>query len=240
MNASPKKPQLLDLQAIQAEREARRQARRRRKIDTLFSDSGPYRRELYPKHLDFFKAGATHKERCFMAGNRCGKTVAGAYEVTLHLTGLYPPWWEGRRFACPTDIWAGGDTNKTVRDIITQELLGPPNERGTGIIPGDSILDISTARGVADSVDTVLVKHASGGTSTLGFKTYSEGRHSWQGSSRHVCWIDEEPPQDVYLEALMRTMVVPGDERGGIVLLTFTPLSGWSQVVDSFLGERAG
>jgi hypothetical protein len=34
-----------------------------------------------------------------MAANRIGKSEAGAYEVTCHLTGLYPPWWTGRRFA---------------------------------------------------------------------------------------------------------------------------------------------
>jgi phage terminase large subunit-like protein len=232
LNDSLKK--LLDLDAIRAERARRK----RRKIDTYFPDAGAHRRELYPKHLEFFKAGAEHKERAFVAGNRCGKTIAGAYEVTLHLTGQYPPWWEGRRFACPTDIWAAGDTNKTVRDIITHELLGPANERGTGMIPGDLILDINTARGVADSVDTVLVKHVSGGTSTLGFKTYSEGRHSWQGSSRHCIWVDEECPMDVYLEALVRTMIVPGDERGGICLLTFTPLNGFTELVSSFLDRE--
>jgi len=70
----------------------------------MFPSTGPLRRELYPKHLEFFRAGAAHKERAFIAGNRCGKTVAGGYETTLHLTGLYPDWWEGRRFACPSHI----------------------------------------------------------------------------------------------------------------------------------------
>ena len=38
-------------------------------------------------------------ERGFIAGNRTGKTVAGGYEVSCHLTGQYPSWWPGRRFA---------------------------------------------------------------------------------------------------------------------------------------------
>jgi hypothetical protein len=33
-----------------------------------------------------------------MAANRVGKTVVGAYETTVHMTGEYPAWWEGRRF----------------------------------------------------------------------------------------------------------------------------------------------
>jgi phage terminase large subunit-like protein len=223
---------------VQAELEARRRSRQRRKIDTYFPDTGPHRRSLYPKHLEFFRAGAEHRERAFVAGNRCGKTIAGAYEVACHLTGEYPAWWEGRRFEVPTDIWAAGDTNKTVRDIITHELLGPANQRGTGMIPGDSIVDISTARGVADAIDTVFVQHVSGFVSTLGFKSYSEGRANFQGTSKHLIWFDEEPPMDVYVEALMRTMVVPGDDRGGLCILTFTPLSGWSEVVNSFLGSE--
>jgi phage terminase large subunit-like protein len=165
--------------------------------------------------------------------------VACCFEDVLHLTGLYPDWWVGRRFACPTDIWVAGETNKSVRDILAHELLGPVSERGTGMIPGDLIADISTARGVADSVDTVLVRHVTGGLSSLAFKSYGEGRANFQGSSRAVIHFDEEPPMDCYLEALMRTMTLKGDSRGGICMLSFTPLMGWSEVVDMFLGEQA-
>jgi phage terminase large subunit-like protein len=225
---------LLDREALQAERKRRE----RNKLARMFPATGELRRERYTKHLEFFKAGATHKERAFIAGNRCGKTVAGAYETTLHLTGLYPDWWEGRRFTTPIDAWAAGDTNKTVRDIIQRELLGPPNEPGTGMLPGDTILDVRTSRGVADAIDSVYVRHASGGASVLGFKSYAEGRANFQGTSKHVIWVDEEPPLEVYTEALLRTMIVPGTDRGGICMLTFTPLRGWSEVVDSFLGAE--
>ena len=47
----------------------------RRKIDSFFPDEGPFRRELYPKHLEFFTAGATYRERCFLAANRIGKAL---------------------------------------------------------------------------------------------------------------------------------------------------------------------
>jgi hypothetical protein len=92
---------LLSRQAIAAE------LRRRQSLfRTLFPDIGPHRRELYAKHMEFFRAGAGSKERLFMAANRVGKTIAGAYEATCHLTGLYPDWWEGKRFDKPTDGWA--------------------------------------------------------------------------------------------------------------------------------------
>jgi hypothetical protein len=71
-------------------------AREHNLIDTLYPDSGPLRRGLYPQHLAFFRGGTTYKERLFGAGNRAGKTTAGAFELTLHLTGAYPKWWEGQ------------------------------------------------------------------------------------------------------------------------------------------------
>ena len=63
----------------------------------FFPDEGEFARDKYPKHLEFFAAGAKYKERAFIAANRSGKTVAGAYEMVCHLTGNYPHWWEGRR-----------------------------------------------------------------------------------------------------------------------------------------------
>lgn len=212
--------------------------RRHNKIETLFRATGPLNRELYAKHLEFFRAGATYKERAAIMGNRCGKTVAGAYETTLHLTGRYPEWWEGRRFACPTDVWCAGDKNLTVRDILQRELLGAWGDLGTGLLPHDAILDWTRKSGVANAVDTVYVRHASGAVSLLGFKSYAEGRENFQGTAKHLVWFDEEPPLDVWREALMRTMIVPGDPGGGLCMLTFTPLRGWSDVVNEFLGER--
>ena len=41
--------------------------------DQLFLDTGPLRRELYPRHVEHFAAGKDYKERLFMAGNRIGK-----------------------------------------------------------------------------------------------------------------------------------------------------------------------
>ena len=60
-----------------------------------FPDDGPFARDLYPKHRAFFRAGVEHRERCFLAANRVGKTIAGGYETALHQTGLYPDWWDG-------------------------------------------------------------------------------------------------------------------------------------------------
>lgn len=201
-----------------------------------------YRRELYPKHLEFFDAGAKYRERCLMAANRVSKTLGGgAYETTCHLTGEYPEWWTGRRFVHPVQWWACGKTNETTRDIVQATLLGKPTWRGaekmmtgTGTVPGDMIGDMSWKQGVANLVDTVLVKHFTNGRedgwSELGIKSYQQGRGAFEGTAKHGIWDDEEPPLDIYSEQLIRTATT-----NGIILITFTPKEGRSEVVKGFL-----
>jgi phage terminase large subunit-like protein len=206
---------------------ARRKAGR--KLETYYPESGPLRRELYPKHLEFFRRGANHRERLFIAANRIGKTTVGGCELVFHLTGRYTSWWEGRRFEKPNAWWAIGDTRETVRDILQIALLGKHADRGTGLIPRDAIL--RTAPGfIPDAVQAIWVKHASGGTSVVQFKSYDQGREAFQGTEQDGVWLDEEPPESVYTECLLRTMT-----NNGIVMLTFTPLRGLSGVVLSFM-----
>lgn len=203
-----------------------------RKIWDLYPDDGPLRRELYQPHTKFFKAGKTKRERCVIAANRIGKSYGiGGYETALHLCGLYPSWWEGRTFDSAVNWWACGDTGQTVRDIAQEILLGPPSAWGTGLIPGELITDIKKKAGnVPDAVEQVLVKHYSGGTSRLVFKSYDQKRKSFQGTGQHGIWLDEECPMDVYGECLLRTMTT-----GGVILLTFTPLMGLTEVVLNFM-----
>jgi hypothetical protein len=58
--------------------------------------------------------------------------------------------------------------------------MGPLGQWGTGAIPADALIEAKRGLGVADLIDTVLVTHASGGTSKLGFKRYDQGRQAWQ------------------------------------------------------------
>lgn len=218
---------MLEALRLEAELERRRAGR---KLLTYYPETGPLRRELYPKHLDFFRWGAEKRERLALAANRIGKTEGmGGYEITCHLTGIYPPWWQGRRFTKANYWWAAGSTRETTRDIIQMKLLGKPGAFGTGLIPRESIE--RTAPGpLPDSVAAIWVKHASGGISVLGFKSYDQGRRAFEGTEQDGIWLDEEPPLDVYTECLIRTATT-----NGLVMLTFTPLRGMSEVVLSFL-----
>ena len=206
-------------------------ALRRLKLYSYYPESGPLRRALYPKHMTFFRAGAKHRERLFLAANRTGKSEgAGGYETVLHLTGRYPDWWEGRRFERPVIAWAAGETTRDVRDSMQKKLLGLWGERGTGLIPGEDIVKVTPRAGVSDAADTIYVKHQSGGISALTLKTYEQGRESFQAAEVDVIWLDEECPEDIYSECLIRTMTTKG-----IVMLTFTPLKGLTPLVLQFL-----
>ena len=195
-----------------------------------FPKDGKFKIDAYPKHKEFFNAGHEFTERCFLAGNRTGKSVAGAYETTCHATGIYPDDWKGKRYVKPLMIWVGGDTSVTCRDIIQYKLLGDIGDHGSGMIPKELIVDTKTRRNVPDAIETIRVRHISGGISTIVIKTYEQGRIAWQGSEVDFIWIDEECPEDVYGEALIRLMTTKGS-----IILTFTPLNGLTPLVLSFL-----
>ena len=72
----------------------------------------------YPYQLNFHETGSEANQRLLMAANRLGKSYCGAAEMAYHVTGLYPKWWNGRRFEQPIVAWAGGVSNETTRDIV--------------------------------------------------------------------------------------------------------------------------
>lgn len=210
--------------------EAKQTKSQRRKFYSLFPDEGPFRRELYPQHMKFFSASQKHSEILFCAANRIGKTVAGAYAMTCHLTGRYPEWWPGRRFDGPIEAWAAGTTTETTRDIVQKELFGHYDKIGTGMIPHVDIVGRPRIRpNTNNSIDYAMVRHVSGGTSMIGLKSYEQRRKAFEGTAKSVIWCDEEPPEDIYGECLMRTATVKG-----IIYTTFTPLEGATAVVQSF------
>lgn len=202
--------------------------RKRRKDRRRLTEYRPY-----AKQRAFHDAGAEFRERLLMAGNQLGKTFCGAAEAAIHLTGQYPEGWNGRRWDRPVRAWGGSKTGEVTRDGVQRYLIGEPKDEGqwgTGMIPGDCLLDWGRRQGVPDALDNAIVKHVSGGTSTLGFKSYDQGRQKWQSETLDFVWFDEEPPMDIYMEGLTRT-----NATGGMTFITFTPLLGMSDVVSMFL-----
>jgi phage terminase large subunit-like protein len=203
------------------------------KFDSMFPNDGRFKRDLYPKHLSFFKAGKKCSKRLLAGGNRVGKTFAGAYEMACHLTGYYPEWWEGKKFINPVSCWAAGISITVVREVMQKALLGPLEDLGTGMIPKDAIISVTRKTGVPETIDKVRIKHRSGGISQLVFKSYEQGRLDFQGDKKDVIWLDEEPKDEgIYEECLPRLM---DDVNPGIIYMTFTPLLGLTNLVSSFL-----
>lgn len=223
-------PDVIARMTPQAKREmlALLEQKKKHHDETLLLRYCPYR-----KQRAFHDAGAEFRERCFMAANQIGKTFASAMEVAYHATGNYPEDWKGKRFTTPTNGWVAGVTGLAVRDTMQRLLMGRVGQFGTGSIPGAAIIGYTNARGTADLLDTISVRHKGGGVSTIALKSYEQGREKFQGETLHYVALDEEPPLDIYIECLTRT-----NTTGGIVWLTFTPLLGMSDVVKRFIIEK--
>lgn len=190
----------------------------------------------YAKQKEFHAKGTEYRERLFMAGNQLGKTVAGANEVAMHVTGRYPEWWTGYRFPRATRWMVGSESAELTKKGVQRLLLGSPelrDEWGTGTIPFDCIKSTSLKSGVPDAVASVVIRHESGEDSVIQFNSYDQGRTKWQADTVDGVWFDEEPPLPVYSEGLTRT-----NATGGLVFVTFTPLLGMSDVVKRFLLDK--
>ena len=204
--------------------------------DTIWTPENPI--GVYPWQARFCNAGKDNGQRLLMKANRVGGTTCAAAEIACHLTGLYPSWWEGRKFDTAVHGWAGGESSQAVRDVVQEALLGPVAEWGTGWIPGDKLAQRPKLQqaGVHDVADVISVIHRTGGISTLGLKTYEQGRTKWQGKRLDFVWLDEQPPVDIFTEALTRIV-----DSNGLLIMTFTPLKGVDDVVKMFLdAERPG
>jgi phage terminase large subunit-like protein len=186
----------------------------------------------HPKQALFHEAGKTAKQRLFLAGNRTGKTFCACVEVVMHLTGIYPSWWKGYRFNHPVEAWVASNTAQTTKNILQEQYyLG--KEGVLGYIPEHLITRMTRQNGIPDGIDTLYVKHSTGGISSLGFKSYDQGRAKFQGTKKHIIHFDEEPPYPVYAEALMRTMAT--HDHVGMLMITMTPLMGFTEMVQHFM-----
>ena len=149
-----------------------------------------FRYRPYPKQVAFHDAGAKHRERLLMCANRFGKTMCGAAELAFHLTGDYPEWWNGKRFDKPVRAWAAGVTGETTRDVLQEKLMGPSfreSEWGTGMIPKAAIARVATSRSIPAAIDTVNVRHISGGLSSLQFQKLRAWSREMAGRRARGC-----------------------------------------------------
>lgn len=130
---------------------------------------------------------------------KVGKSFSEAAEVTWHLTGLYPEWWEGRKFNYPILCWCVGITGDSTRKVLQKELFGTPMAKdnaalGTGAIPRD-LVDFDTLERDGNKILIAKIKHhnADGvfdGWSTVEFRSTQQGEQVLMGATVDYIWMD--------------------------------------------------
>lgn len=181
----------------------------------------------------------TTDRRGILAANRIGKTVSTCYETALHLTGLYPDWWQGKRFDKPITAMVAGESWGQVALVLQAELLGASDVKlkeqlGTGAIPRDCIR-FETMRSDGANAMGVEIKHTSGANSYLLFANYTQEVRQMQGFKLNLAVFDEQPPDDFFSEIVTRTATTQGQ-----VLCSFTPLKGLNGLVSKFWNREEG
>jgi phage terminase large subunit-like protein len=156
------------------------------------------------------------------------------FEVYLHATGDYDkhPWFTGMRFPPGENIkiWVAGGSHQDVADTQQVKLFGPRHAPGTGLIPKDRIVSISSKAGVPGAYSEVVVSTAGGGLASIHFKAYAQGRESFQAQAVHFIALDEEFDHDIYEECVLRLATT-----NGRIIVTFTPLNKLTPTVLHFL-----
>lgn len=124
-----------------------------------------------------------------------------------------------------------GKTNRAVRDVMQTALLGPVHTLGTGLIPRECLAkNPSKQQGVPDMVDTIFVKHISGGISTIKLFSCQMDVGVIMGQDWDIAGFDEEPDKAWSDQARMRVV-----SRRGRMFYTFTPEDGYTEVVNELL-----
>jgi phage terminase large subunit-like protein len=166
----------------------------------------------HEKQISFHSSDA--RGRQFIGGNRSGKTVGGATEAIWWATGRHPylttppPPVRGRVVA--VDFLEGVD--KIVAPEVARWL--PKSELRGG--SWDS----------AYQRDGHTLHFANG--SFIEFMSYEQSIEKFAGTSRHFIWFDEEPPEDIFTECLLRLL-----DTGGSWWMTMTPVEGMTWTYDN-------
>lgn len=197
----------------------------------------------YHYQLKFMNAGKHYKQRYMRAGNRTGKTYGASFEMAMHLTGQYQPWFEGDKIEDAGHVfWCIGVDLDSVSKVMQKELFGTADCRitslmGTGALPRDSIvMDDGMVKDGA-RIRSCFIQHVSGGMNTLMFYG-SNNESTMMGQTVKGVWLDEEPTfnsMELYAQCLTRTATTDG-----FIMFTATPEAGYTELNRMYDEDESG
>jgi len=153
------------------------------------------------------------KNKGIFGGNRSGKTICGAaYVIQFCLDNPNSDCWAA--------TWA--DMSIAIQQKTYHNLL--PKIKSKVVYA-----NFSEQRGFSNRI----IMFANG--SKIRFKTYDQGRESFQGAAKHKIHLDEEPPQDIVSECKARLI-----DYNGEMIRTMTPLDGITYTYDDFILNEMG
>jgi len=163
--------------------------------------------ELLPMQQKF-KDDPKKKKNIF-GGNRSGKTEGTADDVVDDCLKNENKKW-----------WVGGET---FQDSVAIQQLKIHN-----LVP-PKMIKYGKYNPITGYVNRKLL-FTNG--SLITFKSYDQGRESFQSDDLDGIWLDEEPPKDIYDECKMRLL-----DRNGKLLISMTSLKGVTDLIEDIFQD---
>jgi phage terminase large subunit-like protein len=159
--------------------------------------------------LNFHKC--QKRGRILLGGNRVGKTVSGATECVWYLTGTHP-----YRQTPEPPVYGRGvavDIEQGLGKIMLPEI-----QRW---LPTSYLLNGSWSDSYSGSSRTLTLNNGS----KMDFLTYEQDAEKHAGTSRNFCWWDEEPPEHIFNEDMLRLV-----DTNGSWWISMTPVLGYTWI----------
>ncbi|HBV5677858.1 TPA: hypothetical protein MD163_004999 [Klebsiella aerogenes] len=197
----------------------------------------------YPFQAQWIEASKHYKQRYLSAANRIGKTYGACAELAIHLTGLYPEWWNGAVIDEPESsvYWCIGVSQESVNNVLMKELLGVSDCRdlsqiGTGAIPKECI-DVWSMVKDGQRCLKVGIKHAKGYKNILHFFASTQKESVLMGASVKYILLDEQfdNETEIYAQCVTRTATTEG-----FISVTATPEHGITPLWEKFSKDDSG
>lgn len=191
----------------------------------------PFRYAIEPKHWKAADSILNEKDEILvLGGNRAGKTEWAARRVAQMLVGVergefpWPQWMKDRCQKRGLKIWCLHTTNQSsiafqqqvVYKYLPKELRNARKSKFTN-------LSYTQKNGFSDNTGVY-------NTNQIWFLNYAQDKQVIEGGEPDLIWCDELVPHD-WLETIRYRLIT----RQGKLILTFTPIHGYTLVVKEYL-----